>query len=100
VTPPPALEATVPRYLIERDIQGAGLMTPVELKSVSQASCRVLHDLGPHVQWEHSYVTDDRLYCVYRASSEDLVLEHARRGGFPVDRISVVAHVIDPLTAE
>ena len=90
----------MPRYLIERDIQGAGLMTPAELRSVSQTSCRVLEDLGPQIQWEHSYVTDDRIYCVYRAPNEDIVLEHARRGGFPVDRISVVAQVIDPLTAE
>ncbi|HEY0860850.1 MAG TPA: DUF4242 domain-containing protein [Pseudoxanthomonas sp.] len=90
----------MPRYLIERDIQGAGLMTPAELRSVSQTSCRVLDDLGPKIQWEHSYVTDDRIYCVYRAPNEDLVLEHARRGGFPVDRISVVAQVIDPLTSE
>ena len=90
----------MPRYLIERDIQGAGLMTPAELKSVSQTSRRVLEDLGPQIQWEHSYVTDDRIYCVYRAPSEELVLEHARRGGFPVDRISMVAEVIDPLTAE
>ncbi|MCH6484150.1 DUF4242 domain-containing protein [Pseudoxanthomonas sp. LH2527] len=90
----------MPRYLIERDIEGAGLMTPAELKAVAQTSCRVLEDLGPRVQWEHSYVTDDRVYCVYRAPNEDLVLEHARRGGFPVDRISVVAQVIDPLTAE
>ena len=90
----------MPRYLIERDIQGAGLMTPAELRSVSQTSCRVLDDLGPQIQWEHSYVTDDRIYCVYRAPNEDIVQEHARRGGFPVDRISVVAQVIDPLTAE
>ncbi len=90
----------MPRYLIERDIQGAGLMTAAELKTVSHTSRRVLEDLGPQIQWEHSYVTDDRIYCVYRAPSEDLVLEHARRGGFPVDRISMVAQVIDPLTAE
>ncbi len=90
----------MPRYVIERDVQGAGLMTPAELKAVSRTSCRVLDELGPQLQWEHSYVTDDRIYCVYRAPSEDLVLEHARRGGFPVDRISRVADVIDPLTAE
>ena len=90
----------MPRYLIERDVEGAGLMTPDELKAVSQASCRALDELGPRVQWEHSYVTDDRIYCVYRAPNEDLVLEHSRRGGFPIDRISVVAEVIDPLTAE
>ena len=90
----------MPRYLIERDIQGAGLMTPVELKSVSQASCRVLHDLGPQVQWEHSYVTGDRVYCVYHAADEALIREHAQRGGFPANRISRVASVIDPVTAE
>ncbi|HEV7270075.1 DUF4242 domain-containing protein [Pseudoxanthomonas sp.] len=90
----------MPRYVIERDIEGAGLMTPAELKAVSQTSCRVLDELGPRIQWEHSYVTDDRIYCVYRAPNEDLLLEHARRGGFPVDRISAVAQVIDPLSAE
>lgn len=90
----------MPRYLIERDIEGAGLMTPAELQAVARKSCSVLDGLGPQVQWEHSYVTDDRIYCVYRAPSEALVREHARRGGFPADRISVVAQVIDPLTAE
>jgi hypothetical protein len=90
----------MPRYLIERDIEGAGLMTPSELKSVSQKSCSVLNELGPQVQWEHSYVTDDKVYCVYRAPNEELVREHAQRGGFPANRISVVRGVIDPLTAE
>lgn len=90
----------MPRYLIERDIEGAGLMTPAELKAVARTSCSVLDELGPQVQWEHSYVADDRIYCVYRAPSEALVREHARRGGFPVDRISAIAQVIDPLTAE
>ena len=90
----------MPRYLIERDIQGAGLMTPAELRSVSQTSCRVLDDLGPKIQWEHSYVTDDKVYCVYRAPSEALVREHALRGGFPANRISPVVAIIDPLTAE
>ena len=88
------------RYLIERDIEGAGLMTPAELKTVSQTSCSVLNELGPQVQWEHSYVTDDKVYCVYRAPNEALVREHAQRGGFPANRISVVSSVIDPLTAE
>ena len=90
----------MPRYLIERDIEGAGLMTPAELKAVSQTSCSVLNELGPQVQWEHSYVTDDKVYCVYRAPNEALVREHAQRGGFPANRISVVSSVIDPLTAE
>lgn len=90
----------MPRYLIERDIEGAGLMTPAELKAVSQKSCSVLSELGPQVQWEHSYVTDDKVYCLYRAPSEDMVREHARRGGFPASRISAVSAIIDPLTAE
>lgn len=90
----------MPRYLIERDIEGAGLMTPAELRAVSQKSCGVLADLGPQVQWEHSYVTGDKVYCVYRAPSEALVREHAMRGGFPADRISPVVAIIDPLTAE
>ncbi|WP_447939107.1 DUF4242 domain-containing protein [Pseudoxanthomonas mexicana] len=90
----------MPRYLIERNIEGAGLMTPAELKAVSQKSCGVLAELGPQVQWEHSYVTDDKVYCVYRAPSEALVREHAMRGGFPANRISPVVAIIDPLTAE
>lgn len=90
----------MPRYLIEREIEGAGLMTPAELKAVSQKSCSVLNELGPQVQWEHSYVTDDKVYCVYRAPSEALIREHAERGGFPANRISVVGSIIDPLTAE
>ena len=90
----------MPRYLIERDIEGASLMTPAELRTVAQKSCSVLDELGPQVQWEHSYVTDDKIYCVYRAPSEALVREHARLGGFPANRISAVTQVIDPLTAE
>ncbi len=90
----------MPRYVIERDIEGAGLMTPAELKAVSQKSCGVLAELGPQVQWEHSYVTDDKVYCIYRAPSEVLVREHALRGGFPADRISPVVAIIDPLSAE
>ncbi|MFT3667871.1 MAG: DUF4242 domain-containing protein [Pseudoxanthomonas sp.] len=90
----------MPRYVIERDIEGAGLMTPAELKAVSQKSCGVLAELGPQVQWEHSYVTDDKVYCIYRAPSEALVREHALRGGFPADRISPVVAIIDPLSAE
>jgi len=90
----------MPRYVIERDIEGAGLMTPAELKAVSQKSCGVLAELGPQVQWEHSYVTDDKVYCIYRAPSEALVREHALRGGFPANRISPVVAIIDPLSAE
>ena len=90
----------MPRYLIERDIEGAGLMTPAELKAVSQKSCGVLADLGPQVQWEHSYVTDDKVYCVYVAPSAELIQQHAKEGGFPADRISQVRQMIDPTTAE
>ena len=90
----------MPRYVIERDIPGAGSLSPQELKAISQKSCRVLEELGPRIQWVQSYVTDDRVYCVYNAPDEETVREHARRGGFPADRISKVSTVIDPVTAE
>lgn len=90
----------MPRYVIERDIPGAGSLSPEELKAISQKSCGVLEELGPRIQWVQSYVTDDRVYCVYNASDEETVREHARRGGFPADRISRVSTVIDPVTAE
>ena len=90
----------MPQYVIERNIPGAGALSPGELKAVSQKSCSILNDLGPEVQWVHSYVTDDKLYCIYRAPSEELIREHARRGGFPADRISQVRTTISPLTAE
>ena len=90
----------MPRYVIERDIPGAGSLSPQELKAISQKSCGVLEELGPRIQWVQSYVTDDRVYCVYNAPDEETVREHARRGGFPADRISRVSTVIDPVTAE
>ena len=90
----------MPRYVIERNIPGAGSLSPQELKAISQKSCSVLDELGPHIQWVQSYVTDDRVYCVYNASSEALIREHATRGGFPADRISKVSSIIDPVTAE
>ncbi len=90
----------MPRYVIERDIPGAGRLSASELKAISQKSCAVLDDLGPQIQWVHSYVTGDKVYCVYLAPNEDLIREHAKRGGFPADRISEVATVIDPVTAE
>lgn len=90
----------MPRYVIERDIPGAGSLSPQELKAISQKSCGVLEELGPRIQWVQSYVTDDRVYCVYNAPDEEMVREHARRGGFPADRISRVSTVIDPVTAE
>ena len=90
----------MPQYVIERDLPGAGRLAPAELKSVSQTSCAVLHDLGPDIQWIHSYVTDDRIYCIYRAPNEDMVRKHAELGGFPANRISQVHAIIDPSTAE
>ncbi len=90
----------MPQYVIERDIPGAGKFTPEELQGISQKSCSVLNQLGPQIQWVHSYVTADRIYCVYRAPNEELVREHARQGGFPANRVSEVVTMIDPTTAE
>lgn len=90
----------MPRYVIERNIPGAGQLSAGELRAISQKSCAVLDQLGPQVQWDHSYVTDERVYCVYIAPNEELVREHARLGGFPADRVSEVKSVIDPVTAE
>lgn len=90
----------MPKYLIERDLPGAGNLTPEQLRGVSQKSCAVLRGLGPQVQWLHSYVTGDKIYCVYIAPSEDLIRRHAAEGGFPANRISEIRSVIDPTTAE
>jgi hypothetical protein len=90
----------MPKYVIERDIPGAGKLSPAELRSISQRSCTVLDRLGSRVQWVQSYVTEDRIYCVYIAPSEELVREHAKQGGFPANRISRVRTVIDPTTSE
>lgn len=90
----------MPRYVIERNLPGAGQLTPDQVRAVSQKSCAVLRELGPAIQWVESYVTDDRIYCVYIAPDEELIREHARRGGFPADRISRVRRGISPLTAE
>lgn len=90
----------MPQYLIERDLPGAGKLSPAELKAISQKSCGVLEQLGPQIQWVHSYVTGDKIYCVYRAPNEALVREHARRGGFPANRVEEVMAMIDPTTAE
>ena len=90
----------MPQFVIEREMPGVGKLGPDELKAASQTSCNVLSDLGPDIQWVHSYVTDDRIYCVYRAPSEDLVRAHAARAGFPANRISEVRTMIDPTTAE
>jgi cell division inhibitor SulA len=90
----------MPRYLIERELSGAGQLTADDLRSISQKSCTVLRELGPDIQWVQSYVTDDKIYCVYIAPSERLIREHAKRGGFPCNRVSQVAARIDPTTAE
>ena len=90
----------MPQYLIERNIPGAGKLTPAELKWISQKSCGVLNQMGPQIQWVHSYVTADQIYCVYRAPNEQMVREHARLGGFPADRVSMIQGIIDPTTAE
>lgn len=86
-------------FVIERGIDRIGEASAEELRAVSQKSCSVLADLGTDVQWVHSYVTDDKIYCIYRAESADLVREHARRGGFPADSVAAVRSVIDPTTA-
>jgi hypothetical protein len=90
----------MPKYVIEREIPGAGKLSAGELRGIAQTSCGVLGKLGPQIQWLESYVTDDKVYCVYIAPSRELVAEHARQGGFPANRISEVRSVIDPTTAE
>jgi Protein of unknown function (DUF4242) len=90
----------MPKYAIERDVPGAGDLTLDQLREISQRSCRVLSKLGSDIQWIESYVTGDKIYCIYRAPDEALIKEHAALAGFPANRISVVASVIDPTTAE
>jgi hypothetical protein len=90
----------MPQFLIERELPGAGKLSPTDLKAISQKSCGVLKQMGPQIQWVHSYVTGDKIYCVYRAPNEAMVREHARQGGFPANRVSEVKSVIDPTTAE
>jgi hypothetical protein len=87
-------------YVIEREIPGAGNLTAEELKAISQTSCGVLDEMGSEIQWMHSYVTGDKIYCVYTAPNEEMVREHAKQGGFPANSVSKVATVIDPTTAE
>ena len=90
----------MPKYLIEREIPGAGDLKPEELQSISQKSCGVLKEMGPQIQWVESYVTGDKVYCVYIAPDEAAVREHATRGGFPANRVSEIKRMIDPTTAE
>ena len=87
-------------YLIERDIPNAGKLTPEQLKSISQTSCNVLKEMGPKIQWIQSYVVGDKIFCVYKAENEDLLREHAKRGGFPVNAIYKVSSIISPATAK
>ena len=90
----------MPKYLIERELPGAGQLSQEQLRGISQKSCSVLNKLGPQIQWIQSYVTGDKIYCVYRAPSEEMVREHAKQGGFPANKVSEITSVIDPTTAE
>ncbi len=90
----------MPKFLIERDLPGAGKLSPAELKGVAQKSCSVLRNMGPSIQWVESYVTDDKIYCVYVAPDAASVKEHAKQGGLPANRVSQVRTMIDPTTAE
>lgn len=90
----------MPKYLIEREIPGAGHLSAEELRAISQKSCAVLGEMGPRIQWINSFVTEDKIYCLYLAPDAETVREHARRGGFPANRVSEVKTVIDPATAE
>lgn len=90
----------MPKFVIEREIPGAGNLSPADLQAISQKSCGVLSQMGPKIQWLHSYVTDDKIYCVYLAPDADAVREHARQGGFPANSVSRVRTIIDPVTAE
>jgi hypothetical protein len=90
----------MPKYVIERDIPGAGNLSGPELQAISQKSCGVLNQMGPQIQWVESYVTGDKVYCIYIAPSEEMIRQHAQQGGFPANRISEIKTVIDPTTAE
>ena len=90
----------MPQYVIEREMPGVGSLGPTDLKAASQTSCAVLHNMGPDIQWVHSYVTDDKIYCIYRAPNEEMIRQHAEQGGFPANRVSEVQAMIDPTTAE
>lgn len=90
----------MPKFIIERDIPGAGNLSGEELQTISQTSCQVLQKMGPQIQWVQSYVTGDKIYCVYYAPNEEMIREHARQGGFPANRVSEIKSIIDPTTAE
>lgn len=90
----------MPKFVIEREIPGAGSLTPAQLQAISQKSCGVLSNMGPSIQWVHSYVTGDKNYCIYIAPNEEMVREHAAQGGFPANRVSQITTIIDPTTAD
>jgi hypothetical protein len=90
----------MPKFVIEREISGVGKLSPQELQGISQKSCSVLRQLGPEIQWVESYVTDDKIYCVYIAPDEEIVRKHAQMGGFPANRVSQIRAIIDPTTSE
>lgn len=90
----------MPKFVIERELPGAGSLTAEQLRGVAQKSCEVLQKLGPQIQWVESYVTDDKIYCIYIAPDEQIVREHAKQGGFPANRVSAVRQIINPTTAE
>jgi hypothetical protein len=90
----------MPKYVIEREIPGAGKLTSEQLKAISQISCGVLTEMGPRIQWLHSYVTTDKIYCVYTAPNEEMIREHAAKDGFPANSVSLVSTIIEPITAE
>lgn len=90
----------MPKFVIEREVPGVGQLSAQELQAISQKSCNVLRGMGPQIQWVQSYVTDDKIYCIYVAPDEETIREHARQGGFPANRISRIHTVIDPATAE
>lgn len=90
----------MPKFVIEREIPGAGELSADQLKSISRTSCGVLQNLGPQINWVHSYVTGDKIYCIYNAPNEEMIKEHARQGGFPANSVNKVIAIIDPVTAE
>ena len=90
----------MPKYVIEREVPGAGKLSPEELKSMALKSCKVLQEMGPQIQWQESFITDNKVYCIFIAQNEEAVKEHAQKGEFPVNRISKVKSVVDPTTAE
>jgi hypothetical protein len=90
----------MPKFIIERNIPGAGNLTVEQLKAISVTSCGVLQNMGPQIQWVHSYVAGDKIYCIYIAPNEEMIREHARQGGFPANSVTVVSTIIDPTTAE